>query len=83
MPGHKASSVSTRLPARLHAKTVVTVDASSPSCKKCGRAIQQAIPATQDQVVRDACVLIADSLLAILATRRAQIDISMACLRTC
>ena len=37
-------------------------------------AIQQATSATQDQAVREACVLIAGSLVAVLATLRAQID---------
>ncbi len=32
-------------------------------------------PATQDQAVREACVLIAHSLVAMLATLRAQIDV--------
>ena len=38
-------------------------------------AIQQAASATQDQAVREACVLIAHSLVALLATLRAQIDV--------
>ena len=38
-------------------------------------AIQQATSATQDQAVREACVLIAHSLVAMLATLRAQIDV--------
>jgi len=38
-------------------------------------AIQQAISATQDQAVREACVLISRSLVVLLATLRAQIDV--------
>jgi hypothetical protein len=38
-------------------------------------AIQQATSATQDQAVREACVLIAHSLVAMLATLRAQIGV--------
>jgi hypothetical protein len=38
-------------------------------------AIQQATSATQDQAVREACVLIAHSLVAMLKTLRAQIDV--------
>jgi len=38
-------------------------------------AIQQATSATQDPAVREACVLIVHSLVAILATLRAQIDV--------
>jgi hypothetical protein len=38
-------------------------------------AIQQATSATQDQAVGEACVLISRSLVAMLATRRAQIDV--------
>jgi len=38
-------------------------------------AIQQATSSTQDQAVREACVLIAHSLVAMLATLRAQINV--------